>query len=356
MRMLTTSLAAIAVALMTGAAVAQVPKTSDGKPDLTGIWTNASLTPLSRARGVDKLVVDEAEAQKIANSTSIAGIPADDPDFNKNARYSDPTKGAPEKGGADFGLKGYDSFWVTPGTMLGKVKGEYRTSNIVEPANGQLPYKDPAGIARKQMAGFQRYMTGNDPYEGPEATALSERCLIGFGTTGGPGMLSVLYNNNYQFVQTEDHLMILVEMAHDARVIPIFDSAAEAKASHKPNVIKPWLGDSVGWWDGDTLVAETVNVYPPQAEDGSFPLSANAVVTERFTRTGEKDIFYEFSVNDPETYTQPWKAELSFYPTSQLYEYACHEGNYGLEGILAGARLKERRAEAANAKPTRGGQ
>src|SRR5690606_14589369 len=164
-----------------------------------------SLTPLSRARGINSLVVSRDEAQKIADNTSIAGVAADDPEFNRNARYSDPNKGAPEKGGADFGLKGYDSFWVTPGTMLGKVKGEYRTSNIVEPANGQLPFKDPAAQMRKQMAGFQRYMTGNAPYEGPEETAISERCLIGFGQTGGPGMLSVLYNNNYQFVQTPDH-------------------------------------------------------------------------------------------------------------------------------------------------------
>ncbi len=362
MRMLTPSLAALAVVLMTGAAVAQVPRTLDGKPDLNGIWTNASLTPLTRARGVDKLVVNEAEARKIADTTSIAGIPADDPEFNRNARYSDPNKGAPEKGGADFGLKGYDSFWVTPGTMLAKVKGEYRTSNIVDPANGQLPYKDPAAVARKQMAGFQRYVTGNAPYEGPEEPALSERCLIGFGTTGGPGMLSVLYNNNYQFVQTEDHFAILVEMAHDTRIVPLFDTAAEAKANHKPNVIKPWLGDSVGWWEGDTLVIETTNLNPQQSEQNSFPLSPNGVVTERLTRTGEKDIFYEFTVNDPENYIQPWKAELSFYPQSRLYEYACHEGNYGIVGMLAGAREKERQAAAkaapvkTSAKPVKGGK
>ena len=228
MRLLKPAFVALAITAMAAPAIAQVPRTSDGKPDLNGIWTNASLTPLSRARGIDKLVVDEAQARKIADGTSIAGVA---PEANWKANYSDPKAGAPEKGGADFGLKGYDAFWVTPGTMLGKVKGEYRTSNIVEPANGQLPYKDPAGIQKKQIAGFTRYMTGNDPYEGPEATAISERCLIGFGQTGGPGMLSVLYNNNYQFVLTGEHLMILVEMAHDVRVIPIFDSAAKAKAS-----------------------------------------------------------------------------------------------------------------------------
>src|SRR5262245_21726496 len=353
MRLFHVSIAALAAALLAGPALAQVPKTPGGHPDLNGVWTNASLTPLSRAAGVKSLVVTEAEARTIADKTSIAGIPADDPDFNKNARYSDPNKGAPAKGGADFGLKGYDSFWVTPGTMLGRVKGEYRTSNIVDPPSGQLPFKDPAAVARKQQAGFVRYVTGNAPYEGPEEPALSERCLIGFGTTGGPGMLSVLYNNNYQFVLTDKYLMILVEMAHDTRIVPIFDTAAKAKASHKPSVIKPWLGDSVGWWDGDTLVIETTNLNPEQSEENSFPLSSTGVVTERLTRTSDKDIFYEFTVNDPVNYTQPWKAELSFYPQSRVYEYACHEGNYGIVGMLAGARQKERDKAAEAAKPTK---
>ncbi|MDZ4760144.1 MAG: hypothetical protein SGJ21_03635 [Alphaproteobacteria bacterium] len=337
----------LALGLATPQAFADDVKTASGKPDFTGIWTNASLTPLARARGVDKLVVSEAEAKKIAASTGLAGIAADDPDFNRNTTYSDPSKGAPEKGGQDFGLKGYDAFWVTPGDTLAKVKGEYRTSNIVDPPSGQIPYKDPAGVMRKQIASFTRYATGNDPYEGPEATAISERCLIGFGGTGGPGMLSVLYNNNYQFVLTESHLMILVEMAHDVRAIPIFASSAAARASHRPETIKPWLGDSVAWWEGDTLVAETRNVHPLQAENGSFPLSPKAKVTERFTRAGEQEIFYEFTVDDPDTYTRPWKAELTFYPQTRLYEYACHEGNYGMEGILAGARLKEKEAQAS---------
>ncbi len=144
-------------------------------------------------------------------------------------------------------------------------------------------------------------------------------------------------------------MMILVEMAHDARIVPIFATADQARAHHRPQVITPWLGDTVGWWEGDAFVMETVNVNPLQAENQSFPLSKQAVVTERLTRTGEKDIFYEFSVNDPGTYTQPWKAELSFYPTSKLYEYACHEGNQGMIGILAGARELER-AKAAEAK------
>ena len=349
MRKIGPVLIALAMA-MTAPALAQVPRAADGKPDLTGIWTNASLTPLARDRGVAKLVVDDAEAQAIVKKTGLAGISADDPEFR--ATYSDPNKGAPEKGGADFGLKGYDGFWVAPGDALARVKGEWRTSNIVEPANGQIPYKNPAAVMQKQMKGFQTYMTGKAPYEGPEEPTLSERCLIGFGQTGGPGMLSVLYNNNYQFVQTPEHMMILVEMAHDARIVPIFKTADEARKGHRPNAIKPWLGDTVGWWEGDTFVMETRNVNPLQAEDMSVELSPNGVVTERLTRTAKDDIFYEFSVNDPEHYTQPWKAELSFYPSPSLYEYACHEGNHGMIGILAGARELERAAEVAK-KPTR---
>ena len=137
-----------------------------------------------------------------------------------------------------------------PASSLALVKGEYRTSNIVEPANGQLPFKDPAGQMKKAMEGFRVYMTGKAPYEGPEEPTLSERCLIGFGQTGGPGMLSVLYNNNYQFVQTPDHMMILVEMAHDARIVPIFKSAEEARQRPQAGddqAVAGRYGRLVGW-------------------------------------------------------------------------------------------------------------
>lgn len=320
---------------------AAVPMTGFGKPDLSGLWTNQSLTPLTRGRGVTSLEVDEATAKKMAAATAVAGI--DDPSF-KNAKYSDPTAGAPPKGDKDFGTKGYDSGWVTPGEALGKVGGKFRTSNIVEPANGQIPYKDLAAAAKRAQVRGVAYVTGASPYENPEETAISERCLIGFGGTGGPGMLSVLYNNNYQFVLTKDYLGIDVEMAHDARLIPIFDSAAKAQAGHKPAVIKPWLGDSVAWWEGKTLVVETTNVRPLQGENHPFYLTPQGKVTERLTRTSDKEILYQFAVDDPATYTQVWKAELTFYPSPGVYEYACHEGNYGLEGILAGARANERDA------------
>ena len=311
--------------------------------DLNGIWTNASLTPLARAKGVDKLEVSAEEAAKIVARTGVAGL---SPEESRKTGYSDPKAGAPAKGGSDFGVRGYDTGWVAPGEKLAMVGGRYRTSNIVEPSNGQLPYRDMAAAARTAQLRGIKYATGNDPYEGPESTAISERCLIGFGGTGGPGMLSVLYNNNYQFVLTKDNLAIVVEMVHDTRIIPIFPSAQKARASHGPAAIKRWLGDGVGWWEGDTLVVESINVHPLEAQNGPFALSSKAKITERFTRTGPKEIAYTFTVDDPETYTQPWKAELSFYPQSNLYEYACHEGNYGMVGILQGARNKEKAALA----------
>ena len=355
--MRTTSFWAACMAAAIGAGSAASAQVPAGR-DLTGIWSNASLTPLTRAKGVDNLEVSPEEAARIVKATGVAGIPAEEKFRDQN--YSDPEAGAPPKGGSDFGIKGYDGGWVAPGEKLATVNGRYRTSNIVSPANGQLPYRDMAAAAqRAQLRGY-KYATGDDPYEGPESAAISERCLIGFGGTGGPGMLSVLYNNNYQFVLTKDHLAIVVEMVHDQRIIPIFPSAQKARASHGPAAIKRWLGDSVGWWEGDTLVVESVNVHPLEAENGPFALSPQAKVTERFRRNGPKEIAYAFTVDDPATYTQPWTAELSFYPQSSLFEYACHEGNYGMLGILQGARKREQAAlgEAspkAPAKPSTGG-
>jgi hypothetical protein len=334
-------------------ASAGTPTISGGKPDLTGVWTNASLTPLARPKTLDKLELSDEEAARYVAANAMGG--ATDKTWKKE-HYSDPNAGAPEKGGDDFGVKAYDTAWTAPGEHLAKVNGKFRSSNIVEPANGQLPYRDMAAAAERSQVRGIKYAKGNDPYIGPESAALSERCLIGFGGTGGPGMLSVLYNNTYQFELTETHLAIVVEMAHDVRIIPIFASAAKARAGHRPDVIKPWLGDSVAWWEGGTLVVETVNINPLQAENGPFYLSAKAKVTERLTRRSEKEIFYEFVVDDPQTYTQPWKAQLAFYPQTRLFEYACHEGNYGLEGMLAGARLKETEATKVQASAATAGK
>lgn len=311
------------------------PMHAEQRTDLNGTWTNESLTSLNRPAGVNKLVLTEDEARTVISRVSIAGFA---PEGAPVEQYSDPDAGAPEKGGEDFGVRAYDQFWVSPGDRLAVVKGEIRSSYVVEPASGVVPVRRTASSTRSN-----RYATGVGGTEGPEAPPLSERCLIGFGNTGGPGMLSTLYNNTYQIVQAPDHVMILVEMVHDARIIPTYASAEEARAAHKPDVIEPWLGDSVGWYEGDTLVVETRNIRPEQVAASSIPVSPDGRVTERLTRVSDAELFYRFEVDDPANYTQPWAAELSFYATKErVHEYACHEGNYAMPNMLGGARLQER--------------
>ena len=156
-------------------------------------------------------------------------------------------------------------------------------------------------------------------------------------------MMGTLYNSSYQFVQTDDYLMIMVEMVHDARIIPLYESAEEALDSHRPPVLNQWLGDSVGWYEGSTLVVETKNINRLQMSQSSVPISPNGRILEKFTRSSNEEIIYQFTVEDTNLYKQPWTAELSFYPLEgRIYEYACHEGNYSMPGILAGARRAER--------------
>jgi len=316
------------------------------QPQLTGIWTNASLTSLNRPQGVDSLVVSPAEAEKIAAGTAIAGIAPGD--FDDNAPSNSET-GAPPAGSIDFGLRGYNSFWTDPGSSLALVKGEFRTSYIVDPPSGRVPRLEVPKVSFTDRGFGRRYLTGVGDNSGPEALPLAERCLLGFGNTAGPGMMGTLYNSTYQFVQTDDYVMILAEMAHDARIIPLFDSAEEARANSRPQVMEQWLGDSRGWYEGDTLVVETINIKPIQMEQSSVPITDDGTITERFSRYSDGEIVYQFIVEDSNLYRQPWTAELSFYATEgPVYEYACHEGNYAMPGILAGARLQEAQAQAAD--------
>jgi hypothetical protein len=176
-----------------------------------------------------------------------------------------------------------------------------------------------------------------------------DRCLISSRGSGGPGMLNNIYNSNYQIVQTPGSVAIVVEMIHDVRTVPIFATKAAAQAGHGPAVLHPWLGDSTGWWEGDALVVETLDVNPEQGRTGPIFLSPQARVTERFTRVSDKQVLYEFQVEDPAYYSQAWRAEMSLNAgPKQLYEYACHEGNYALPGILAGARREQAAAGAAS--------
>jgi hypothetical protein len=281
---------------------------------------------------VPDLVVTDEEAKRLVRENPWVQLAASE------EGASDLSDGLLADGNND---RGYNTFWIDPGVALARVKGELRTSWIVEPSSGAMPVSEQGRVlAREAVRRRTETLFG-----GPEALPIPERCLIGFTGAGGPGMLNTIYNNNYQIVQTPDAVMILVEMVHDARIIRM-------NASHSPSAIKPWLGDSIGWWEGDTLVVETVNIHPGQGAAGPIYLSEQGKVVERFTRVAADQIFYEFRVEDPIYYTQPWRAEMSLNSRDEtIYEYACHEGNYAMAGILGGARLQEARGERPSLGP-----
>jgi hypothetical protein len=295
------------------------PRTADGKPDLQGVWTNASLTTLERAKQYDSLVVPSAEVAK-AEAAHPQTI---------RQRTDDGLSPAKKLDGTDLkGGRGYNAFWTDPGVHFGVVKGEHRTSWIVDPSDGKIPYTQKA---REYIAALPR-----ENFDGPEARPLGERC-IAVGARVGPPMVNGLYNNNYQIVQTPTHVMILVEMIQHARIVRL-------DAKHVPENVVSLFGDSVGRWEGDTLVVETTGFHPLRARSANPAyLSRHAKVMERFTRVSKDQLLYEFTVDDREFYSRPWRGEISFNASqSPLYEYACHEGNYALTGVLAGARAQER--------------
>jgi hypothetical protein len=306
----------------------QPPRTADGKPSFEGAWTNASITSMERPARYKNLVIPDSEIEAITNSHPQVVRQRNDDNLDAKTQFD----------GKDLqGGRGYNAFWIDPGMTFARINGEYRTSFIVDPANGQIPYKDRAGGAQDdedETADPRRVVRGN--FDGPEARPLGERCFLTSGSAGPP-MSTYLYNNNYEFAQTPDHLAIRVEMNNYTRVVRI-------GGKHINKKIRVLHGDSIGHWDGDALIVETTNFSPHHAK-GRIPLSATAKVTERFRRAADNQIVYEFTVDDPERYTQPWRGEMSFLKTDgRVYEYACHEGNYALPGILAGAREEERRA------------
>jgi hypothetical protein len=315
--------------LMAGGAWAQAPgyttpRTAFGQPDLQGTWTNVSMTNLERPANFKSLVIAPEDAAKMEAQRARMRAAQDNP--------TDPNEGAP-KAGQDVG--GYNAVYTDMGSHFGVVKGEIRSSWIVDPPSGKIPYSAAGRKTFEDDLNFRR-----TTFDGPEPRPLGERCMVGFGSTAGPPMINVMYNNNYQFVQTPDAVVINVEMNHDARIIPLTDK-------HLPDAMHKWMGDSIGRWDGDTLVVTTTNFHPDEALRtffaSTFYVSPKAVVTERFTRWSDDQILYEFSVDDPEILERPWKAEMSFNRTQQpVYEYACHEGNYSLPGILAGARKDDK--------------
>jgi len=302
----------------------EIPRTASGKPDLQGVWTNKTMTPLTRNREYGEI--------RALSQEQVASLESARQEFlNAEFADSDPDReaGAGAQAGDDGNTEdGYNEFWKDEGSLLQVINGEYRSSIVVDPANGQIPYKgDPRAF-------FRRDPDGPNRSDGPEGRPLAERCLLAFGSHSGPPMLPVMYNNNYQFVQTDGYIMILAEMAHDARIIRISDS------EHRPDM-KKWMGDSVGYWDGDTLVVETLGFHPQQSFRGA---SQNLKVTERFSRISDTEVLYSFTLEDDTVFSQPWTGELMFNARGneeRMYEYACHEGNYALAGILAGARRLE---------------
>ena len=295
-----------------------------GDPNLQGVWTNASLTTLERPDYFESLEISDDEAMAARQSSE---------EFNQTLDNPYAQGETPESGG-DVG--GYNVAWMDPGSDFFKLNGKYRSSIITYPESGKLPRR----LTRWAIEGpsIYRMFTRADH---PEERSLGERCVVGFGSSGGPPMLNVLYNNHYQIVQSPGYVMIMVEMNHDARIIRL-------DSDHNPDNMKPWLGDSVGGWEGQTLVVKTKNHHPQQmfraAIRHQFLMMEEAEVTERFTRVSKDEILYQFEVNDKKAYRDVWKGEMPLRSTeSRIYEYACHEGNYAMANILAGARAEERK-------------
>ena len=343
----------IAAVTSVTSAVAQaqdIPLTADGRPDLSGTYDVASLTPLQRPVELgDRFELTEEEAAELAVREQARRAARN--------RNSDPDRDAPPVGGdgsagASGNVGGYNSFWIDRGSGGFQIDGQWRTSIIVDPDNGRRPALTPEGQRRARVrAERRRPNTGRawwletdlnapGPYDDPELRPLAERCLLGFGSTSGPPMLPVLYNNLKKVIQTQDHVMILVEMVHDARIIRL-------NQEHAPPDIRKWLGDSVGHWEGDTLVVDTTNFGDSRALTLA---SRDLHVVERFTRVDDETLLYQFTVDDPTIWTAPWSGEYIWPSTTdRVYEYACHEANYSLGGILRGARILE--AEARGEQP-----
>ncbi len=304
-----------------------VPRTPDGHPDLQGNWSNATLTPLSRPMGRDPVLTWEEVARIEQGREALV---------NERAEASDPNREPPEAGGRnpiciDAATTCYNQVYIDAGSRIAVVNGEPRSSLVTMPANGRVPPRTDAARERSAASFAARREFG--PYDHPEVRPVAERCLISFGSNAGPPMLpNGWYNNNYTIVQTPDHVMIMAEMVHDVRIIKMGDGP------RLPPHIRPWLGDSWGHWEGDVLVVETTNLHPMQQYS-----SENMKVTERFSRVAEDALLYEFTIDDPSTYTEPWGGQVPMLALNdKLFEYACHEGNYALSNILQGARYEER--------------
>ncbi len=359
------ALVAVCASVLSPSLAAQddgIRRTATGHPDLTGTYDAATLTPLERPIALGEkafLSREEAEALAAEEAALVA----------KGLQRSDANREAPPPGGAavvgledtetggnDFGagnVGGYNLFWIDRGTDAFAIDGEIPTSIITDPPNGRMPPMTPAAM-KEMMARYGSFLRPNDgtawwidqegpgPYDGPESLAMSERCMLGF--TGATPTLPSLYNNFKRIIQTEDHVMILIEMVHDARIVRLH-------SEHPGPEVKRWLGDSIGWWEGDTLVVDTTNFHPEASMRGG---SENLHVVERFTMQHDGNVLYKFTVEDDTVWTAPWTGEYIWRASNdKVYEYACHEGNYAMPNVLRGARLLEKEELERRAKKGR---
>jgi hypothetical protein len=328
-------------------------RTADGHPDFQGVYEIATITPLERPAQFGtraNLTREEAAAMELYEAQRQV----------KNDAPLSADRGAPPVGGDTstpksylevlerFGggaVGGYNNFWLAGGTKVITVNGEKRASIVVDPPDGKIPPMKPE--ARRRQAALlvdpsasEASASNGRPgaFDGPELRPLAERCLLGFGSTSGPPTLpNYFYNNLKQIVQTPTTIMILVEMVHDVRIIRM-------NAEHVPPTVRKWMGDSVGHWEGDTLVVDTTNFTNKTQFQGA---SEQLHVVERFTRVNGNTLLYRFTVDDPQTWDKPWSGEYPWNATDEhIYEYACHEGNYALADMLRGARAQEREAAA----------
>ena len=310
------------------------PRLPDGKPDLQGVWDFRTLTPLQRPEDQESAVLTPEEAAEIEARSAA-----------RSAELNAPTERSGDLLPAGGNVGGYNHYWVDQGAS---VVDDQRTSLIVDPPDGRVPALQPGFELIELSLGEDRPGTrpvrvraagiGADSYED---RGLAERCLLGFNS--GPPIVPAGYNQNLQIFQTSDHVVILHEMVHDARIVPLDGR------DHLPAGIRQWMGDSRGYWDGDTLVVESMNFTDKVASFNPSVATAAGTgatlhLTERFTRVAGDTLLYEFTVNDPATFTRPFTAALPMKLGEGMYEYACHEGNYGLFNILAGARAAEQDA------------
>ena len=316
--------------------------------DLSGTYDLATLTPLQRPQQFgDNLYLTPKQAERLRQMDLQREL--------DDSEQSDPNREAPPSGGdgssgAAGNVGGYNAFWIDNGDAAFMVDGKFRTSIITEPANGRWPQMTKQG--REKWMERRRRFRENDgtawwlkeegvgPYDHMELRPLAERCLLGFGSVAGPPMLPVLYNNIKRLIQTEDQLLIVSEMNHDVRVVRI-------NGEHRPDHVRTWLGDSIGWWEGDTLVVETTHF---KQQPALYAADENLKVTERFSRNDDGSLHYAFTVEDPTVWQKPWSGDFPWPQTeNKMFEYACHEGNYALGNIMRGARILEQDIEQAGA-------